>query len=91
MIKQLMLVSVLGLGLTACGSDGVAATATEGDVFCNARPDSQGRQRLAQRTGWNRHDKLKVELSGAIDSLTAAVAKAPKDIADTAETCCRTK
>jgi hypothetical protein len=87
MIKQLVLVSVLGLGFTACGSsDSVAATATEGDAFCKLAQTAKDDNDSLNALDGSDIAKIKVELSGAIDSLTAAVAKAPTDIVDTAKT-----
>jgi hypothetical protein len=87
MIKQLVLVSALGLGFTACGtSDSVAATAAKGDAFCTLAQTAKDDNDSLNALDGSDIAKIKVELSGAIDSLTAAVAKAPTDIVDTAKT-----
>ena len=87
MIKQLVLVSVLGLGFTACGtSDSVAATAAKGDAFCKLAQTAKDDNDTLNSLDGTDVAKIKRELGGAIDSLTAAVAKAPKDIVDTAKT-----
>jgi hypothetical protein len=86
MIKQLVVVSVLGFGFTACGSSGgVAATASEGDAFCTLAQSAKDDNDSLSALDGSDAAKLKVELSGAIDSLTKAVGKAPKDIVDTAK------
>jgi hypothetical protein len=81
-MKRLALLSIVAISVTACGSDGggQAATAQAGDSFCKlaqvAKDDND------ELTNLDPSDpaKTKVALSGAIDSLTAASAKAPKDI-----------
>ena len=86
MIKQLVLVSVLGFGFTACGSSGgVAATASAGDSFCKLAQAAKDDNDSLSAVDSSDPAKIKVELGGAIDSLTAAVGKAPKDIVDTAK------
>ena len=87
MIKQLALVTALGLGFTACGtSDGVAATAAQGDAFCKLAQTAKDDNDSLNALDGTDVAKIKRELGGAIDSLTAAVAKAPKDIVATAKT-----
>ncbi|MEO8267206.1 MAG: hypothetical protein ABI706_17015 [Ilumatobacteraceae bacterium] len=87
MIKHLVLVSVLGLGFTACGSsDSVAATAAKGDAFCKSAETAKVDNDALNAIDGTDTTKIKLELGGAIDSLTTAVAKAPKDIVVTAKT-----
>lgn len=86
-MKRLAFLAVVALGLAACGSsDGVAATATKGDAFCGlaqtAKDDNDGLDSIDVTDP----AKVRLELGGAIDSLSAAVAKAPSDIVDTMKT-----
>ncbi len=84
MIKQLVLASALGLGFTACGSsDSVAATATKGDAFCKLAQTAKDDNDALDALDFTDSAKVKLELPAAIDSLSAAVAKAPTDIAAT--------
>ncbi len=84
MRAQLGVAALLVLGLTACGSsDGVAATATKGDAFCKLAQIAKDDNDALDAIDITDPDKVKLELGVAIDSLTAALAKAPKDIADT--------
>ena len=84
MIKQLVLVSALGFGFTACGSSGgVAATATKGDAFCKLAQTAKDDNDALDALDFTDSAKVKLELPAAIDSLSAAVAKAPTDIAAT--------
>ena len=88
MSAQLAVAALLVLGLTACGSsDGVAATATKGDSFCKlAQIAKDDNDALDAINDGNEPSEIKILLGAAIDSLGAAAAKAPKDIADTAKT-----
>lgn len=87
MMKRLALLSVVALSFTACGSsDGQAATATEGDAFCTLAQDAADDEDAVQKMDINDSAKVKLLLSTAIDSLSAAAAKAPKDIVDTVKT-----
>jgi len=86
-MKRLALMGLLGFAFTACGSsDGQAATASEGDNFCKlaqvAKDDNDALDDLVPTDP----AKVKVQLSGAIDSLTVVEAAAPKDIKDTVKT-----
>ncbi|MDP9464729.1 MAG: hypothetical protein M3P52_08905 [Actinomycetota bacterium] len=83
-MKRFALLSVTALCLTACGSgSGVAATATEGDAFCTlAEVANDDNDTLDSIDVFDRA-KVELELGAAIDSLSAAAAKAPKDIAET--------
>lgn len=75
---------MLVLGLTACGSsDGVAATATKGDAFCKLAQVAKDDNDALDAIDFTDPVVVKREFTAAIDSLTAIVAKAPKDIADT--------
>ena len=83
-MKRLAVLCVLALPLTACGSsDGVAATATEGDAFCKLAQTAKDDNDALDTIDITDTAKVKLELGAAIDSLTAAAAKAPNDIADT--------
>ena len=78
--------ALLVLGLTACGSsDGVAATAHQGDAFCKLAQSAKDDHDALDNLDISNPDKVKLEFGAAIDSLNAVVAKAPKDIADTAK------
>jgi hypothetical protein len=86
MRKQLALTALLVLGLTACGSsDGVSATAKQGDAFCKLAQTAKEENDTLDATDFTDSAKVKLQLPAAIDSLSAAVDKAPKDIADTAK------
>jgi hypothetical protein len=83
-MKRLLLVSVIALGFTACGGgDGVAATAAKGDAFCKLAQVAKTDNDTLNALDFTDTSKVKLELPSAIDSLEAATAKAPKDIADT--------
>ncbi len=86
-MKRLVLLSVAALSFAACGSsDEVAATATEGDAFCKLAQIAKDDNDALDDIDITDPTKVRVGLSVAIDSLTAASAKAPKDIADTVKT-----
>ena len=83
-MKRLVLLSVAALSFAACGgSDEVAATATEGDAFCKLAQAAKDDNDALDDVDLSDPAAVKLELGAAIDSLTAAAAKAPKDIADT--------
>jgi flagellar capping protein FliD len=83
-MKRLALLSVLAVSFTACGSsDGQAATASEGDSFCKLAQVAKDDNDALDSIDPTDPASAKVQLSGAIDSLTAVAAAAPKDIADT--------
>jgi hypothetical protein len=83
-MKRFALVSVAAVSIAACGSSGgQAATATKGDAFCNLAQTAKNDNDAFSNADPTDTAKVKLELSGAIDSLSAAAAKAPKDIADT--------
>ena len=84
-MKRLALVSLAALSFTACGSSGVAATATKGDSFCKLAQVAKDDNDTLSSIDFTDAAKVKLELPAAIDSLSAAAAKAPKDIADTAK------
>ena len=85
MRRQLVAAAAVILGLTACGSSGgVAATATKGDAFCKLAQVAKNDNDTLNGLDLGDAAKVKVQLSGAIDSLSAAAAKAPSDIAATA-------
>jgi hypothetical protein len=83
-MKRLALLPILALTFTACGSsDGQAATATEGDAFCKLAQAAKDDNDALDDIDITDPAKVKVGLSGAIDSLSALAAKAPVDIKDT--------
>lgn len=83
-MRKFVLVSVVALGFTACGGgEGVAATATEGDAFCKLAQVAKDDNDALDAIDVTDPAKVKLEFGAAIDSLSAAAAKAPKDIADT--------
>lgn len=87
MKKELILTAAFIVGMSACGSDGgVASTAREGDEFCKLAEIADADNDDLEAISGTDPDEIKRTLSAAIDSLDAAVAKAPKDIADTAQT-----
>ncbi len=86
MRKQLGLTALLVLGLTACGSsDGVSATAKQGDAFCKLAQTAKEDNDALNKINFTDSAKVKLQLPAAIDSLSAAVDRAPTDIADTAK------
>ena len=86
MRKQVVATMAVVLGLASCGSSGgVAATASKGDAFCKLAASAKQDNDTLNALDFSDTTKLKLELSAAIDSLSAAVAKAPKDIATTAQ------
>ncbi len=86
MRKQLVVTAAVIIGLASCGSSsGVAATATKGDAFCKLAASAKQDNDALNALDFSDTTKLKLDLSAAIDSLSAAVAKAPKDIATTAQ------
>ena len=83
-MKRLALLSVLAITVAACGSsDGKAATASEGDAFCTAAQVAKADNDAVQRLDSLDPAKVKVQFSGAIDSLSTVAAKAPADISET--------
>ena len=86
MRKQVVATMAVILGLASCGSSGgVAATASKGDAFCKLAASAKQDNDTLNALDFSDPTKLKLDLSAAIDSLSAAVAKAPKDIAATAQ------
>ena len=86
MRKSLVLATIVALGMTACGSSGgTAATATRGDAFCKLAQTAKDDNDALDAVVTSDTTKLKLDLGAAIDSLSAAVAKAPKDIVVTAK------
>jgi hypothetical protein len=84
MKKRLALLCVAALSMAACGSsDGAAATATEGDAFCKLAQVAADDHDAVDSMDFTDSTAVKLQLGAAIDSLSAAAAKAPKDIADT--------
>ncbi|MEY2443770.1 MAG: hypothetical protein QOE00_350 [Ilumatobacteraceae bacterium] len=86
MRKPVVLATIIALGLTACGATvGTPATATQGDAFCKLAQTAKDDNDNLDALDGSDATKLKLELGAAIDSLNAAVAKAPKDIVATAQ------
>jgi hypothetical protein len=86
MRKQVVATLAVILGVASCGSSvGVAATASKGDAFCKLAASAKQDNDALNAVDFTDQTKLKLDLSAAIDSLSAAVAKAPKDIVDTAQ------
>ncbi|MEP7204331.1 MAG: hypothetical protein ABI894_17095 [Ilumatobacteraceae bacterium] len=84
MNKNFALLSLVALAITACGSsDGQAATANEGDDFCKLAQTAKDDNDELDTIDPTDSNAVKLTLGGAIDSLSAAAAKAPKDIVDT--------
>jgi hypothetical protein len=82
-MKRFALVLVAALSIGACGSSGgEAATAAKGDAFCKLAQIAKDDNDAFSVVDPTDTAKAKVQLSGAIDSLGAVAAKAPKDIAD---------
>lgn len=87
-MKRLAVLLVVAGSITACGGGGgsQAATAKSGDSFCKlaqvAKDDNDALGSLDPADP----AKVKVQLSGAIDSLGRLAAKAPKDIEATTKT-----
>ena len=83
-MKRFALLIVAAASIAACGSSGgQAATAAKGDAFCKLAQTAKDDNDAFSNVDPTDTAKAKVELSGAIDSLSAVAAKAPKDIADT--------
>jgi hypothetical protein len=85
-MKRLALASVLALSISAaaCGSsDGQAATASEGDQFCKLAKVAKDDNDALQNLDPTDTAKVKLTLSGAIDSLTIMAKEAPSDISAT--------
>ena len=86
-MKRLALLCVLALSFTACGSsDGVAATASEGDQFCKLATAAKADNDALSNVDSADASAVKLQLGAAIDSLTSMAAKAPSDISDTVQT-----
>ena len=84
MKKNLALLSLVALGIAACGSsDGEAATAEEGDQFCTLAQTAKDDNDALDDVDPADPTAVKLQLTAAIDSLSAMAAKAPKDIVDT--------
>ncbi len=82
-MKRFALVSVAAISIAACASSGgQAATAANGDAFCKLAQTAKDDNDAFANVDPTDTAKAKVGLSGAIDSLSAVAAKAPKDIAD---------
>jgi hypothetical protein len=87
-MKRFALLSVVAISVTACGGGGggQAATAQSGDSFCKLAQVAKDDNDELSSLDPTDPAKVKVQLSGAIDSLTALSAKAPKDIETTTKT-----
>jgi len=83
-MKKLVLASVVALAAAGCGSSGgSAATASQGDAFCKLAQTAKDDNDALSNVDFTDPAKVKLQLSAAIDSLTAMAAKAPKDISAT--------
>jgi hypothetical protein len=87
-MKRFALLSVVAISVTACGGGGggQAATAQSGDSFCKLAQVAKDDNDALSNLDPTDPAKVKVQLSGAIDSLTALSAKAPKDVETTTKT-----
>jgi hypothetical protein len=87
-MKRFALLSVVAISVTACGSGGggQAATAHAGDSFCKLAQVAKDDNDALSNLDPSDPAKIKVQLSGAIDSLSSLSAKAPKDIEATTKT-----
>lgn len=86
-MKRLALLSVVVIAVAACGAaGGQAATARSGDGFCRLAQVAKDDNDALSNLDPTDPAKIKVQLSGAIDSLGSLTAKAPKDIEATAKT-----
>ena len=86
MRKHVVATMAVIIGLASCGSSGgVAATASKGGAFCKLAASAKQDNDTLNALDFSDPTKLKLDLSAAIDSLSAAVVKAPKDIAATAQ------
>jgi hypothetical protein len=87
-MKRLALLSVAAISVTACGGGGggQAATAQAGDSFCKLAQVAKDDNDALSNLDPTDPAKVKVQLSGAIDSLSTLSDKAPKDIQPTTKT-----
>ena len=86
-MKRIALLSIAVVTIAACGSSGgQAATAQAGDSFCKLAQVAKNDNDELSNLDPSDPAKVKVQLSGAIDSLSTLSAKAPKDIEATAKT-----
>jgi hypothetical protein len=85
-MRRFAVLALAALSFTACGGgDGVAATATEGDTFCKLAEAASVDNDALDTVDSSDPAAVRLGLGAAIDSLSAAVAKAPKDISKTAK------
>jgi hypothetical protein len=86
-MKRLALLSVVAISVTACGGGGgQAATAQAGDSFCKLAQGAKDDNDSLNNLDPTDPAKVKVQLSGAIDSLGTLSDTAPKDIQATTKT-----
>ena len=86
-MKRIALLSLAVVSVAACGSTGgQAATAQSGDGFCKLAQVAKDDNDALSNLDPTDPAKVKVQLSGAIDSLSSLSAKAPKDIEATTKT-----
>jgi hypothetical protein len=86
MTRNLALLSLVALAITACGSsDGQSATASEGDQFCTLAQVARDDQQTLENVDPNDAAALELNYSAAIDAVSAMAAKAPKDISATVD------
>ena len=81
-MRRFALLAVAVISVAACGDDGggQAASAQAGDSFCKLAQVAKDDNDALSDLDPTDPAKIKVQLSGAIDSLTTLSAKAPKDI-----------
>ena len=86
-MKRIALISIAVVTIAACGSSaGQAATAQAGDSFCKLAQVAKNDNDELSNLDPTDPAKVKVQLSGAIDSLSKLSGKAPKDIEATTKT-----
>jgi hypothetical protein len=87
-MKRIALISIAVVTVAACGSSGggQAATAQAGDSFCKLAQVAKNDNDELRNLDPTDPAKVKVQLSGAIDSLSTLSDKAPKDIEATTKT-----
>jgi hypothetical protein len=87
-MKRFVVLSVVAISVTACGGGGggQAASAQAGDSFCKLAQGAKDDNDALSNLDPTDPAKVKVQLSGAIDSLSTLSDKAPKDIQATTKT-----
>jgi hypothetical protein len=83
-MKRFALFGVAAFTIAACGSTvGRPETATRGDAFCKLALTANDDNDALDNVDPTNPTEVKLQLSAAIDSLSAVAAKAPRDITDT--------